>query len=109
MIPHVPHGRTRTVQAYPHKTDDAVPRSRDAHPRITPCSQTADYSVGVPDKDYMKTAEAKRRLRAALDGVTLLPDTTSDERQDAGYSTSADAARDAELRRNVPPHHGEKQ
>lgn len=56
----------------------------------------------------MKTAEAKRRLRAALDGVTLLPDTTSDERKDAGDANTADAAREAELRRNVPPHHGEK-
>ena len=56
----------------------------------------------------MKSAEAKRRLRAALDGVTLLPDTTSDERSNAGEASSSESARDAELRRDVPPHHGEK-
>lgn len=92
----------------PHKSDDAVTRSRDAHARITPSSQPRDYSDGVPEKDYMKSAEAKRRLRAALDGVTLLPDTTSDERSNAGEASSSESARDAELRRDVPPHHGEK-
>lgn len=97
----------RLVQADLHKMDDAVTRSRDAHPRITPCSQPRDYSAGVPEKDYMKSAEAKRRLRAALDGVTLLPDTTSDERGDE--TGASETGRDAELRRNVPPHHGEKQ
>lgn len=96
------------MRACPHESDDAVYRSRDAHPGITTCSQPADYSVGVPEKDYMKTAEAKRRLRAALDGVTLLPDTTTDERTNQGEASAADSARDAELRRDVPPHHGEK-
>ena len=49
------------------------------------------------------TEDAKRRLRAALDGVELLPETTSDERVDASVT---DTAREAELKRNVPPHHG---
>lgn len=52
-----------------------------------------------------RKAEAKRRLRAALAGEELLPETTSDERDP---SAPVDTSRDAELRRNVPPHHGEK-
>lgn len=52
-----------------------------------------------------RKADARRRLRAALDGVELLPDTTSDERDPA---KPVDGSRDAELKRNVPPHHGEK-
>lgn len=49
-----------------------------------------------------REAAAKRRLRAALDGVELLPETTSDDRPDP----KRDDAHDAELKRNVPPHHG---
>lgn len=59
----------------------------------------------MASNDEVRKAEAKRRLRAALDGEELLPETTSDERDPAA---PVDGSRDAELRRNVPPHHGEK-
>lgn len=55
------------------------------------------------ERDEARAEAAKRRLRAALDGVELLPDTTSDERVDA---PTQDGSREAELKRNVPPHHG---
>lgn len=53
--------------------------------------------------DEERAAAAKRRLRAALDGVELLPDETSDDRPEP----TANDGRDAELKRNVPPHHGD--
>ena len=47
-------------------------------------------------------AERKRRLAEVFGDV--LPETTSDERDDA--SAEADASRDAWYRDQVPPHHG---
>ncbi|MEY4323188.1 MAG: hypothetical protein RL410_969 [Actinomycetota bacterium] len=44
------------------------------------------------------------RLRAALDGVELDPSQTSDDKPEPSQKTS----RDAELLRDVPPHHGSK-
>jgi len=51
-----------------------------------------------------RKAEARRRLRAALDGVELLPETTSDDR--VQRPAKEERRRDAEMRRNKPPHHG---
>jgi hypothetical protein len=49
-----------------------------------------------------EAAEAKRqRLRAALDGVDLAPEATSDDAPE-----SDDGSRDREFEANRPPHHG---
>ena len=55
--------------------------------------------------DDERLEAAKRRLRAALDGVELLPEETTDERL-IRASEAASRENDEELRRNVPPHHG---
>ncbi len=55
--------------------------------------------------DAARAAEAKRRLRAALDGVELLPEETQDDRL-IRTSVQAEKENDAELQANVPPHHG---
>lgn len=65
----------------------------------------------VPDMtgdDEARKAEARRRLRAALDGVELLPEETADDRaiRNQAEAERSEAERDAELRRNKPPHHG---
>ena len=57
-------------------------------------------------EDEVRKAEAKRRLRAALDGVELLPEETSDDRI-IRRSTQAERDRDAEMQANKPPHHGD--
>lgn len=58
--------------------------------------------------EEQRKAEARRRLRAALDRVELLPEETSDERLiKASAEAEREAAdRDAEFQRNRPPHHG---
>jgi hypothetical protein len=54
------------------------------------------------------TEEEKRRkyerLRAALDGVALDPEQTKDDLPEP----QPDNSRDAEMLRDVPPHHGSK-
>jgi len=50
------------------------------------------------------TDEAKRRLRAALDGVVLTPETTRDDAPDK--PAEQDKSRSAEMIANKPPHHG---
>lgn len=58
--------------------------------------------------EEQRKAEARRRLRAALDGVELLPEETTDERLLKAVAQTAreEADRDAEFERNKPPHHG---
>ncbi len=59
--------------------------------------------------DEARRAEARRRLRAALDGVELLPEETADDRrlrESEAQRRAEDAERDAEFERNRPPHHG---
>lgn len=51
-------------------------------------------------------ADRERRRRAERMLGDLLPDTTGDE-TDEGWSEKDGDARDDELRRDVPPHHGE--
>lgn len=50
-------------------------------------------------------AERDRRRRAERLGK-LLPDTTGDE-TDEGWNEKEDDTRDDEMRRDVPPHHGD--
>lgn len=50
-------------------------------------------------------SERDRRRRAERLGK-LLPDTTSDE-TDEGWNEKEDDTRDDEMRRDVPPHHGD--
>ena len=54
------------------------------------------------------TEDEKRRkferLRAALDGVALDPDQTQDDLPEP----TTDSSRDEQMRRDVPPHHGNK-
>lgn len=54
-------------------------------------------------------AERERRRRAALLLGDLLPESSSDDVDlpTAGGSVAADRSRDEELRRDVPPHHGD--
>ncbi len=58
--------------------------------------------------DEVRKAEARRRLRTALDGVELLPEETSADRaiRQSAQAERSDADRDAEIMRNKPPHHG---
>lgn len=64
-------------------------------------------SVVTPEEAARK-AEARRRLRAALDGVELLPEMTSDDLliRASSQSDGEQDARDAEFVQNKPPHHG---
>ena len=50
-------------------------------------------------------AERDRRRRAEQLGA-LLPDTTGDE-TDEGWNEKEGETRDDEMRRDVPPHHGD--
>jgi hypothetical protein len=51
-------------------------------------------------------AERKRRRRAEKLLGGLLPDTSTDE-SDEGWSEKEGDTRDDEMRRDVPPHHGQ--
>jgi hypothetical protein len=62
-----------------------------------------------------RTDTGRRHSKSALDEVfgDVLPDSTGDDRTDdeAGWAGNGDARgaqarRDADLRRDVPPHHG---
>lgn len=55
--------------------------------------------------DVARKEEARRRLRAALDGVELLPEETSDDRA-IRESVQAQQSRDDEMVSDKPPHHG---
>lgn len=62
-----------------------------------------DPAATQGDDRAAKEAEAERRRRRDRVFGAVLADTTSDER---GDRPTDDGSRDAELRRNVPPHHG---
>jgi hypothetical protein len=51
-----------------------------------------------------RAAEVERRRRRALIFGDVLPESTSDDREPE--SDRRGGENDAELRRNVPPHHG---
>ncbi len=55
------------------------------------------------DREAAAREAEKRRRRARVFG-DVLPESTSDDRDEESGSGGDD--RDAELRRNVPPHHG---
>ena len=55
------------------------------------------------DPDDAARDEERRRRRAEVFGE-VLPESTRDDRDEESGSSGDD--RDAELRRNVPPHHG---
>jgi hypothetical protein len=59
----------------------------------------------MTDRDRERAArdEERRRRRAEVFGE-VLPESTLDDRDEESASRGDD--RDAELRRNVPPHHG---
>ena len=65
--------------------------------------------MGKQSPDEARKAEARRRLRAALDGIELLPEETSDDRRirvSEAQRRAEESERDAEFERNRPPHHG---
>ena len=84
--------------------------------RVSLCKRlpllTTHYAHGriVPNvtDDEARRAEAKRRLRAALDAVELLPEETADDRviRQSTQAQRSENDRDAEFVRNKPPHHG---
>lgn len=53
-----------------------------------------------------RTAASRRRERAERLLGNLLPETTNDEHGPGWGSDEGGTSRDDELRRNVPPHHG---
>ena len=55
------------------------------------------------DREEAARDEERRRRRAEVFGE-VLPESTSDDRDEESGRGGDD--RDAELRRNVPPHHG---
>jgi hypothetical protein len=59
----------------------------------------------VTDEPREDAAEARRRARRRAEVFgEVLPESTRDDRDPQGPGNSTD--RDAELKRNVPPHHG---
>lgn len=60
--------------------------------------------ASTSDSDDRVVREAERRKRLARVFGDVLPDGTSDDREDAGGR--GDGGTDDWLRRQVPPHHG---
>jgi hypothetical protein len=60
----------------------------------------------MPDRPSSSQTDAERRRRLHEVFGDVLPDTTSDERDDAPGDTSGDEAQDRWLKSQVPPHHG---
>ena len=58
------------------------------------------------DKGSSEDAEAERRRRRARIFGDVLPETTRDDRADAGEREPGGETGDDWLRRQVPPHHG---
>jgi hypothetical protein len=58
------------------------------------------------DKGSAEASEAERRRRRARIFGDVLPETTRDDRADAGERESGGEPGDDWLRRQVPPHHG---
>ena len=58
------------------------------------------------DKGSSEDAEAERRRRRARIFGDVLPETTRDDRADAGERQPGGEPGDDWLRRQVPPHHG---
>jgi hypothetical protein len=69
-------------------TDESTPREPDAE------------SSGGTETEWQR----RRRLAAVFGDV--LPDTTSDERDDETATDADENAQDRWLRNQVPPHHG---
>ncbi|HEX4685740.1 MAG TPA: hypothetical protein VH228_03095 [Nocardioides sp.] len=69
-------------------TDESTPREPDAE------------SSGRTETEWQR----RRRLAAVFGDV--LPDTTSDERDDETATDADENAQDRWLRNQVPPHHG---
>lgn len=79
----------------------AQPAAPEAGPDLGPDAEAQGDAERAAREE--REAEALRRRRRDRVFGAVLADTTSDER---GESPSDDGSRDAELRRNVPPHHG---
>jgi len=60
--------------------------------------------VSKPKPESAKEQARRRRAERLLGG--LLPDQTQDESADAWGDKDRTEAREEELRRDVPPHHG---
>ena len=58
------------------------------------------HDAGTPEPDW------KRRARLARIFGDALPETTRDDRDEAGERSSGSGSNDARLRADVPPHHG---
>lgn len=82
-------------------SDPTEPAS--APPDPVPAEVQPDATASERDARVAREAEAERRRRRDRVFGAVLADTTSDERGDRPVE---DGSRDAELRRNVPPHHG---
>jgi hypothetical protein len=70
-------------------------------------ARVAEAYAGDVSKPKPRSSDARERRRRAerlLGG--LLPDQTQDESADAWGDQDRSEARDDELRRDVPPHHG---
>lgn len=61
---------------------------------------------GEQGTDPRPDADWSRRKRLAEVFGDVLPDTTGDERDEAGPSVTREAASDRWLEEQVPPHHG---
>ncbi len=68
-----------------------------------PASPTPPASPASPDKQADGLTDDERRRRRARVFGDVLPDSTSDDREDAGDRSDAS---DDWFRREVPPHHG---
>jgi hypothetical protein len=69
-----------------------------------PTAYASDVSTRKPKPE--SAAERARRLRAERLLGGLLPDQTRDESADAWGEREGAEARDDEIQRDVPPHHG---
>ena len=65
-----------------------------------------DPTPDEPESPDVDESEWQRQQRLAAVFGDVLPDTTSDERDNDAQPEADDDAQDQWLRRQVPPHHG---
>jgi hypothetical protein len=71
-----------------------------------PADRSASGDAGEPEQPVEESVWRRRRRLAEVFGEAL-PETTSDERDDAPTpSSDGEDAKDRWLRSQVPPHHG---
>lgn len=79
-------------------------RTADDHP-AAPAPTTADGNRATDEQPPSAAERTGGQRRAVEEGLALLPDVTSDER-DVGWGDPYERDDDERFLREVPPHHG---